>query len=60
MQMTKGSFPFEKATKLGNLAFRGGGPQKIKKVTSFIGEKFKIRGGIRKSKKFQVLEGTKD
>ena len=30
----KGSFPIEKATKLGNLAF-GGGRQKIKKVPSF-------------------------
>ena len=44
----KGSFPIEKATKLGNLAFRGGGLQKIKKVPSFSWKRVKIRGGLRK------------
>ena len=60
--MTKGSFPIKKATKLGNLAFRGGGRQKIKKVPSFSWEKFKIRGevfGNQKSPKFQRVSKTK-
>ena len=56
------AFHTKKWGNLGNGPNRGeGGRQKIKKVKTFSWEKFKIRGeGLRKSKKSQVPEGTKD
>ena len=45
----KGSFPIEKAAKLGNLAFRGGGRgviKKSKKSQVSVGKSYKIRWGV--------------
>ena len=59
--MSKGSFPIEKATKLGNSAFRGGGVvEKSKKSQVSVGNSSKLGGGLQKSKKSQVPEGIKD
>ena len=56
----KGSFPIEKATKLGNLAFRGGGViKKSKNSQVSVGKSSKLGwGGLRKSKKFQRVSKT--
>ena len=56
--MTKGSFPIKKATKLGNLAFRGGGVvKKSKKSQVSVGKSSKL--GNQKSPKFQRVSKTK-
>ena len=59
---TKGSFPIEKATKLGNLGFRGGGVvEKSKKSQVSVGNSSKLGEGIfrnQKSPKFQRVSKT--
>ena len=48
----KGSFPIEKATKLGNSAFRGGGVVgKSKKSQVSVGNSSKLGGGSSEIKK---------
>ena len=58
--LLKGSFPIEKATKLGN--YLGGGVVKnSKKSQVSVGKSSKLGGGgIQKSKESQVPEGIKD
>ena len=64
LKWAKGSFPIEKATKLGNLAFRGGGVvKKSKKSQVSVGNSSKLGGGASsefflKSPKFQRVLKT--
>ena len=56
---TKGSFPIEKATKLGNSAFRGGGGvvKKSKKSQVSVGNSSKLGGGSSEIKKVPSSRG---
>ena len=53
------AFQTKKRGNLGNGAKRGG-RKKIKKVQVSVGNSSKLGGGLRKSKKSQVPEGTKN
>ena len=58
--LTKGSYPIEKATKLGNLAFRGGVVKKSKKSQVSVGNSSKLGGGSSEIKKVPSSRGYQD